>query len=90
VLAVLGLTIDDSLIRLNACKQAIAFAVNSSVAILFLFSSKVVWSMVLVMAIGSLIGGALGGRLASRIKPERLRRIVVTLGIVVAIIYFIR
>jgi uncharacterized protein len=90
VLAVLGLTIDDSLTRLNACKQAIAFAVNSSVAILFLFSSKVVWSMVLVMAIGSLIGGALGGRLASRIKPERLRRIVVTLGIVVAIIYFIR
>jgi uncharacterized membrane protein YfcA len=90
VLAVLGLTIEDSLTRLNACKQAVAFAVNGSVAILFIFSSRVVWSMVLVMAIGSLIGGALGGRFASRIKPDTLRWVVVSIGIAVAILYFTR
>jgi uncharacterized membrane protein YfcA len=90
VLAALGLTIEDTLTRLNACKQAIALAVNSSVAILFIFSNRIVWSMALVMAAGSLIGGALGGRFASRIQPDTLRWVVVFIGIVVAIIYFIR
>jgi hypothetical protein len=90
VLAVLGLTLDDSLTRLNALKQAISFSVNITAAIFFLFSGKVVWSAALVMAVGALIGGALGGRLAGRIKPITLRRVVVTIGFAVAIIYLVR
>lgn len=90
VLAVLGLTLDDSLTRLNALKQAISFSVNITAAIFFLFSGKVVWSAALVMAVGALIGGALGGRLAGRIQPAVLRKVVVTIGFAVAIIYLIR
>ncbi len=90
VLAVLGLTLDDSLTRLNALKQAIAFGVNIAAALFFLFSGLVVWSAVLVMAVGALLGGVLGGRLAGRIKPATLRWIVVAIGIVVAIIYLVR
>ena len=44
----------------------------------------------LVMAVGALIGGMLGGRLAGRVKPATLRWIVVVIGVVVSIIYFIR
>lgn len=90
VLAVLGLTINDSLTRLNGLKQAIAFSVNIAAAFFFLFSGNVVWSAALVMAVFALVGGALGGRLAGRIKPGTLRRLVVVIGVVVAIIYFIR
>lgn len=90
VLAVLGLTLDDSLTRLNALKQFIAFSVNIAAAIFFLFSGQVVWTAAAVMAVGALIGGALGGRLAGRIQPATLRWIVVTIGVVVAIVYFIR
>lgn len=90
VLAVLGLTLDDSLTRLNALKQAISFSVNITAAIFFLFSGKVVWSAAAVMAVGALLGGALGGRLAGRIKPVTLRRVVVTIGFAVAIIYLVR
>ena len=90
ILAVLGLLIDDSLTRLNALKQSIAFSANIAAAIFFLFSGKVVWSAALVMAVGALIGGALGGRLAGRIKPAVLRWIVVGVGVVVAVIYFVR
>jgi uncharacterized membrane protein YfcA len=90
ILAVLGLAVDDSLTRLNALKQAIAFAVNIAAAVLFVFSGKVVWSAALVMAVGALIGGALGGRLAGRIQPSTLRRVVVIIGVTVSIIYFIR
>jgi uncharacterized membrane protein YfcA len=90
VLAVLGLLLEDSLTRLNALKQAIAFSVNIAAAIFFVFSGQVVWPAALVMAVGALIGGALGGRLASRIKPAMLRWIVVVIGIVVAVIYLQR
>jgi uncharacterized membrane protein YfcA len=90
VLAVLALVIDDTLTRLNGLKQAVAFAVNVAAAAFFLFSGRVVWSAALVMAVGALLGGVIGGRLASRIKPETLRRVVVTVGVAVAIIYFVR
>ena len=90
VLSALGLTLEDTLTRLNALKQAVAFSVNVAAAIFFLFSSQVVWSAALVMAIGALIGGVLGGRLAGRIKPSTLRWTVVTIGVIIAIVYFVR
>jgi len=90
VLSALGLTLEDTLTRLNALKQAIGFAVNVAAAIFFLFSGQVVWSVALVMAIGALIGGALGGRLAGKIKPSTLRWTVVTIGVIISIIYFVR
>ena len=90
VLAVLGVALEDSLTRLNALKQAISFSINIAAAIFFLFSGKVVWSAALVMAAGALAGGALGGRLAGRIRPLMLRRIVVTVGFIVAMIYLVR
>jgi uncharacterized protein len=90
VLAVIGLVLDDSLTRLNALKQAISFSINIAAAVFFVFSGPILWSAALVMAIGALVGGALGGRLAGRIKPITLRRVVVAIGLMVAIIYFVR
>ncbi len=90
VLSALGLTLEDTLTRLNALKQAIAFSVNVAAAIFFLFSGQVVWVAALVMAVGALIGGTLGGRLAGRIKPSTLRWTVVIIGVIISIIYFVR
>jgi uncharacterized protein len=90
VLSALGLTLEDSLTRLNALKQAVAFAVNIAAAIFFLFSGQVIWSAALVMAVGALVGGILGGKLAGRIKPATLRWTVVVIGVVISIIYFVR
>ena len=90
ILAVLGLVLDDSLTRLNALKQSISFVTNVAAATFFLFSGQVVWPAALVMAVGALVGGAVGGRLAGRVKPATLRWMVVTIGVVVAIIYLVR
>ncbi len=90
VLAVAGLVLDDSLTRLNALKQAISFSINIAAAVFFLFSGQVQWLAALVMMAGSLVGGALGGRVAGRIKPIALRSIVITIGLAVAVFYFIR
>ncbi len=90
VLSALGLTLEDSLTRLNALKQAVAFSVNVAAAIFFLFSGQVIWSAALVMAVGALVGGILGGKLAGYIKPSMLRWTVVVIGVVISIIYFVR
>ncbi len=90
VLAVLGLVLSDSLTKLNALKQIIAFCTNIAAAVFFVFSGRVVWTVALVMAVCALLGGALGGRLAGRIKPSTLRLIVVVIGVAVAVIYFVR
>ena len=90
ILAVLALSLDDSLTRLNALKQAVAFVTNLTAAAFFLFSGQVVWPVAAVMAVGALVGGVLGGRLAGRVQPATLRRVVVVIGVVVAILYFIR
>lgn len=89
VLAVLGVTLNDTLTRLNALKQFVAFSVNVAAAIFFLFSGKVDWPAALVMAVGALIGGSVGGRLAGRIKPATLRWVVVGIGVVVAVLYLV-
>jgi hypothetical protein len=90
LLSALGLTLNDNLTRLNALKQATSLSVNVTAAIFFIFSGKVVWSAALVMAVGALIGGALGGRLAGRIQPSTLRWTVITIGVVLSIVYFVR
>jgi hypothetical protein len=90
ILAVLALILEDTLTRLNALKQAVAFSTNLAAAIFFVFSGKVVWDVALVMAVGALLGGALGGRLAGRIQPSMLRKIVVAIGVMVALVYLLR
>ncbi len=88
VLAALATLLDDSLTRLNALKQAVAFSVNVAAAVLFVFSGQVLWPAAAVMAVGALVGGSLGGRLAGRIRPATLRTVVVVIGVCVAVVYF--
>jgi uncharacterized protein len=90
VLAVLGLALADSLTRINALKQAVAFSINIAAAVFFIFSGQVVWTAALVMAVGSLAGGVLGGRLAGRISAVLLRRIIVAIGVVVSLLYLLK
>lgn len=90
ILAVLGLVLNDNLTRLNALKQAIAFATNIAAAVVFIFSGKVLWPVALLMMVGALFGGWLGGRLAGRVKPATLRWLVVSVGAIVGLIMLYR
>jgi len=90
VIAALAVALEDSLTRLSALKQAVAFTVNVAAAVFFLFSGQVQWLAALVMAVGALVGGSIGGRLASRINPVVLRRVIITVGLAVTVIYLVR
>jgi hypothetical protein len=90
VLAVLGLTTDDTLPRLNAIKQCISLSANVAAAVLFIFSSMVVWPLALVMGAGALAGGMLGGKIAGRIRPDLLRWTIVVIGTLIGIAFLMR
>ena len=90
MLAVFGLMLDDSLTRLNALKSLLALIINVAAAVFFVFSGEVVWPVAGIMAIGALSGGALGGRLAAGVRPQTLRWVVVTIGVIASIIYFVK
>lgn len=90
VLGVLALTLDESLTRLNALKQAVALAVNLAATLVFLFSGQVLWRVAAVMAVGAWFGGVLGGRLADRMRPTFLRWTVVATALMVALAYWVR
>lgn len=89
-LAVLGIMLSDSLIKLNALKQTLSFVTNTAAAVFFLFSGQVIWPVALVMAVSSLVGGILGGKLAGRVKPSTLRWLVVGIGFTIGLIYLFR
>jgi len=90
LLAALGLVLHDSLTRLNATKQAIGFTANLAAAVLFGLEGPVHWLAALVMAVGAIAGGTIGGHLAGRVRASTLRRVVVSIGILVGLVYLVR
>lgn len=90
LMATLGLVTDENMTSLNFLKQALGFAINFAAAIYFAFSGKVNWLVAFVMIFGSLLGGWVGGMLAGRVKPEVLRWIVVSAGLVASVIFFVK
>ncbi len=90
VLAALGLVLHESLTRMNATKQAIGFSANLAAAVLFGLDGPVHWPAALVMATGAIAGGTIGGHLAGRVRAGTLRRVVVSIGLMVGLVYLIR
>ena len=90
LMAVLGLVTDENMTRLNFLKQALGFVINLAAAIYFAFSGKVDWGIAAIMIFGSLMGGWIGGKLANRVQPGILRWIVVTAGLLAAVVFFLK
>jgi len=90
LIAVLGLFTAIEFTQLNAVKQPLAAAINLAAAAFLVFSGKVEWTLVAVMAPAALLGGALGGRLSMYLPAKRFRWIVVTFGVVISMIYLVR
>ncbi|HEY1559140.1 MAG TPA: sulfite exporter TauE/SafE family protein [Kofleriaceae bacterium] len=87
VLAALAVVLDDSLVRVNALKQAVALAVNVAAAVAFTIAGHIEWTVVAVMAVAALAGGVLGGAIASRVPAALLRVIVVVAALAMAADY---
>ncbi|HZV75639.1 MAG TPA: sulfite exporter TauE/SafE family protein [Conexibacter sp.] len=81
LLAILGISIDDELQRVNALKVVLAGAVNFVAAIVFVLAAHIAWDAVALVAVGSTLGGHLGARVGRRLPPRALRAVIVVVGL---------
>ena len=86
LIALLAIFIDDELQRLNAAKNMLVMLVNVVAGIVFVAITHVSWSVVGLIAAGSIVGGQVGGRVGRRLPAPVLRWVIVGVGLVVAVI----
>ena len=86
-LGVLGLT---DIHQMNGLKNFFALCINGVAAIYFVWARMVYWPDVLVMAAGAVLGGYGSAGIARRIGRTRVRHIVITVGLSMAVSLFFK
>jgi uncharacterized membrane protein YfcA len=81
LLAVLGVSLTETLQRVNALKNVLATLANIVAAVIFVFAADVSWPAAGLIAAGSIVGGQVGARVGRRLPPAALRALIVVVGI---------
>jgi uncharacterized membrane protein YfcA len=82
LMGVLGIGIADALQRLNGLKNVLAGLVNGVAGLIFVVVADVDWTVVGLIAAGSIVGGQLGATVGRRLSPVVLRVVIVIVGLV--------
>ncbi len=82
LIAVLGIFVDDQLQRLNAVKNVLALTVNAVASVVFVLTTEVNWTIVGIIAAGSVVGGQIGSHVGRRLDQRVLRGVIVVVGLV--------
>ena len=88
MMAVLGIGVDDSLQRLNGVKNVLAALGNGVAGLVFVIAAfdTVDWTVVALIAAGSVVGGQLGAGVGRRLPPWLLRAVIVVVGTVALVV----
>ncbi|HET9094995.1 MAG TPA: sulfite exporter TauE/SafE family protein [Solirubrobacteraceae bacterium] len=82
MMSVLGLSIADTLQRLNAVKVVTTGLTNLVAGLVFVLAAHVAWDVAGLIAGGSILGGVIGARYGRRLSPRALRAVIVLVGVV--------
>ncbi len=86
-LSVLGLT---NIHQMNGLKALFGASINGVASAYFIWAGMVRWPEFVVMVVGAIVGGYGGARVARRIGGTAVRRIVICVGLGMAVSLFIR
>jgi uncharacterized protein len=86
-LSIIGLT---DIHQMNGLKNLLALCINGVAALYFVSKGMVYWPDVVVMAIGAIAGGVGGAGIAKRLGRVTVRRVVVAVGLVMAVKLMLR
>jgi uncharacterized membrane protein YfcA len=89
LMGLLGIGIADSLQRLNGLKNVLAGLVNGVAGVIFLVVADVDWTVVALIAAGSIVGGQLGATVGRRLSPLVLRIVIVVVGLVALVSFLV-
>ncbi|HWD70694.1 MAG TPA: TSUP family transporter, partial [Solirubrobacteraceae bacterium] len=80
--SVLGLSVDDTLQRLNAVKVITTGLTNLVAGVVFVIAAHIAWDVAGLISAGSIIGGVVGARYGRQLSPNALRALIVIVGVV--------
>jgi uncharacterized membrane protein YfcA len=86
LLAVLALTLNDDLQKLNGLKTLLSLLINTIGVLVFISTTSVDWAIIAILAPAALLGGTLGGTFARRLPASALRGVVVAFATVSGLI----
>jgi uncharacterized protein len=90
MLAALGIIGLRDIHQMNGLKNLLALCINGVAALYFVWNGMVYWPDVIVMATGAMAGGVGGAGLARRLGRPAVRRIVIAVGLVMAVKLMLR
>lgn len=90
LLSILSILLRGSLQRANAYKNVLAAVANGAAGIMFIFTTDVAWLAAGIIAVGAIIGGQLGGIVGRRLPPLVFRVIIVAIGVIAVIYFYVR
>ena len=86
-LSIIGLS---DIHQMNGLKNLLALCINGVAALYFVWNGMVYWPDVVVMAVSAIAGGVGGAGLARRLGRLAVRRIVIAVGLVMAVKLMLR
>jgi uncharacterized membrane protein YfcA len=90
MLAVYGILGFSNIHEANAIKNLNAMFINGIAAAIFAFGGLVEWRTALIMAVGAIVGGYAGADAARRVGQKNVRRIVIAIGLAIAVAMFFK
>ena len=85
LLVVLSMMIDESLITVNAVKNAVSGMANATAAMCFALFGDVRWAFVVPLAAGFLVGGWIGPKIVRKVPAGPFRVVVSLCGVGLAV-----
>lgn len=84
LMGLFGALLTEHIQRQNAAKNLLSLLVNivAATAYILVAFDRIDWTVVVLIAVGSLIGGYLGARFGRRMSPTVLRAVIVTVGLI--------
>ena len=80
-ISALGLSLPETLQRINALKNVLAMLTNLVAGLIFVAVADVNWWIVLLLSCGSVLGGQVGAGVGRRLPPPVLRGVIVLVGV---------
>lgn len=74
---------------MGAIRTLLAVAINAAAVVTFIVARAVLWPQCLVMIAGALTGGWFGAHFAQKADPEKMRIVVIGIGVIMTTYFFI-
>lgn len=90
MLALLGLSKLTNIHQMNGLKILGGIAITTVAGLYFIHEGIIAWQVIPALAMGNAIGGWLGATYSTKLPTKVIRGIIISIGVVLALVLFIR